>query len=102
VSPEIFLEPTLHTSFKIIVSPVAPIKEQTAGLLRATKNVLLSIEKRLAFHLRVLHQGFRPRSIQAISIKSNFGYIVSIKFFVALSITPIGYSESCSAASFKT
>jgi len=59
VSPEIFLEPTLHTSFKIIVSPVAPIKEQTAGLLRATKNVVVSIEKRLAFHLRVLHLWFQ-------------------------------------------
>ena len=52
------------------MTPVAPLQRTSVVVRRVRqKKVLLSLEKKIAFHLRVLHYHFRPCSIQAISIK---------------------------------
>ena len=64
VSFEMFLELPLFTTFKINTSYRTFIGHTICGVPRATKKRgLIGLKIDAAFHLRVLHYRFRPRSI---------------------------------------
>ena len=57
----------LHVETEEDKEEIAQIREQTSGLLRATKRCYTAGRKKIAFHLRILHiKYFRSRSIQKL------------------------------------